>query len=131
MVYARKLLLLRLLCNYAFCITQLAKFDFRCKITTFFSYTQPFERKKMIFQSFQYVKDRLLYSKNQRGHLGLFLVQRKASNGLNRLFMSQRMRYCNSIRKKRKGANRFWFYLFFDAVTPIALLFVAMKNREE
>ena len=93
MVYARKLLLLRLLCNYAFCITQLAKFDFRCKITTFFSYTQPFERKKMIFQSFQYVKDRLLYSKYQRGHLGLFLVQRKASNGLNRLLRSLRMRY--------------------------------------
>ncbi len=60
MVYARKLLLLRLLCNYAFCITQLAKFDFRCKITTFFSYTQPFERKKMIFQSFQYFKDRFV-----------------------------------------------------------------------
>ncbi len=61
MVYARKLLLLRLLCNYAFCITQLAKFDFRCKITTFFSYTQPFERKKMIFQSFQYFKDHIIY----------------------------------------------------------------------
>lgn len=61
MVYARKLLLLRLLCNYAFCITQLAKFDFRCKITTFFSYTQPFERKKMIFQPFQYFKDHIIY----------------------------------------------------------------------
>ena len=61
MVYARKLLLLRLLCNYAFCITQLAKFDFRCKITTFFLYTQPFERKKMIFQSFQYFKDHIIY----------------------------------------------------------------------
>jgi hypothetical protein len=52
MVYARKLLLLRLLYNYAFCITQLAKFDFRCKITTFFSYTQPFERKKNDFSVF-------------------------------------------------------------------------------
>ena len=130
MVYARKLLLLRLLYNYAFCITQLAKFDFRCKITTFFSYTQPFERKKMIFQSFQYVKDRLLYSKNQRRHLGLFLVQRKASNGLNRLFHVATKAIYKYL-KKRKGANRFWFYLFLDALTPIALLFVAMKNREE
>ena len=82
------------------------------------------------FQSFQYVKDRLLYSKNQRGHLGLFLVQRKASNGLNRLFMSQRMRYCNSIRKKEKGQT-VWYYLFFDAVTPLTLLFLAMKNVDE
>jgi hypothetical protein len=40
------------------------------------------------------------------------------------------MRYCNSIRKKEKGQT-VWYYLFFDAVTPIALLFLAMKNVEE
>jgi hypothetical protein len=39
------------------------------------------------------------------------------------------MRYV-SIGKKEKGQT-VWYYLFFDAVTPIALLFLAMKNVKE